>query len=241
MSILLLNEEATGPALVSTGLQALYRFDEGAGQSLTDTSGQARHGVLGSTAGPDTNDPAWSAEGLTFATDDYVDCGTPAALLPNAWTVCAAVKLTASTAVPILGWGATGQFPAVYAASPFNANRPLIWLGTNCYRYFEKSSPTNLQDGGWHFLAFSVPGNGSADVVSAELTVDGLAQAINSTLTTSEGSAKTLVRVGRAGSSTFAAGGIAFLSIHNRVLSAAEKEQMRTYATSALAGRVALP
>jgi hypothetical protein len=151
------------------------------------------------------------------------------------------VKLTPSATVPIVGWGSTGQFPAVYAAAPFNANRPLIWLGTNCYRYFEKSSPTNLQDGGWHFLVFAAPGNTSSDIVNGELTVDGVAQAINSTQATSEGAAKTLCRIGRAGTATFAEGSMAFLSIHDRVLSTSEKEQMKTYAAAVLAGRVTLP
>jgi hypothetical protein len=244
MSILLLHDEAAGPsspAPVSAGLQALYQFADGAGQVLADSSGQGRNGVLGSTAGADTNDPLWVAEGLSFTTDDYAECGTDAALRPDALTVCAAVKLTTSAVVPIVGWGATAQYPAIYAGAPFNANRPVIWLGNNCYRYFEKSSPTNLQDGGWHFLVFSVPGNTSADIVNGQLTVDGIAQTINSTQTTSEGAAKTQCRIGRAGSATFAEGSMALLSIHDRVLSIAEMEQMRTYATATLAGRVTLP
>lgn len=244
MSILLLHEKAvgpSGPAPASAGLQALYHFADGAGQGLADSSGQGRDGVLGSTEGADTNDPTWEAAGLSFTTDDYVACGTDAALRPDVLTVCAAVKLTPSAVVPLVGWGATAQYPAVYAAAPFNANRPAIWLGSDCYRYFEKSSPTNLQDDGWHFLVFSVPGNTSADIVNGELTVDGVAQTINSTQTTSEGAAKTECRIGRAGAATFTEGSMAFLSIHDRVLSIAEKEQMRTYATATLAGRVTLP
>ena len=247
MSILLLHDDAAGPSgpsgpePVSSGLQALYHFADGGGQSLTDSSGQGRHGVLGSTAGADTNDPTWVSAGLSFTTDDYVACGTDAALRPDALTVCAAVKLTASAVVPIIGWGATAQYPAVYAAAPFNANRPVIWLGNSCYRYFEKSSPTDLQDGGWHFVVFSVPGSTSADIVGGEMAVDGIAQAINSTQATTEGVAKTQCRIGSAGSATFAEGSMAFLSIHDRVLSIAEKEQMRTYATAVLAGRVTLP
>lgn len=244
MSILLLHDEAlgpSGPAPVSDGLQALYHFADGAGQALADSSGHGRNGVLGSTSGADTNDPTWVTAGLSFTTDDYVACGTDAALRPDALTVCAAVKLTTSAVVPIVGWGASAQYPAVYAAAPFNANRPVIWLGTNCYRYFEKASPTNLQDGGWHFLAFSVPGNTSSDIVSGELIVDGVAQTINSTQITSQGAAKTLCRIGRAGTATYAEGSLAFLSVHDRVLSTAEKAQMRTYATAMLAGRVTLP
>jgi hypothetical protein len=54
------------PAIVAAGLIAEWRFDDGAGQVLTDYSGNGRHGQLGTTAGADVNDPAWTAQGLSF-------------------------------------------------------------------------------------------------------------------------------------------------------------------------------
>jgi hypothetical protein len=50
----------------TANLVALYRIDEATGQVLTDTSGQANDGELGSTSGADADDPAWIAEGLAF-------------------------------------------------------------------------------------------------------------------------------------------------------------------------------
>lgn len=45
------------------------------GQVLTDFSGRGNHGQLGSTAGEDSNDPAWGDNALVFdGTDDYVEC-----------------------------------------------------------------------------------------------------------------------------------------------------------------------
>lgn len=58
------------------GASAIYLFNEGGGQVLTDRSGNGYHGTLGSTPGADTNDPAWATEGLTFDGGDYVDLGT---------------------------------------------------------------------------------------------------------------------------------------------------------------------
>lgn len=242
MSILLLKPKVEGgPKPVAAGLQALSWLDEGAGQTAADRSGLGRNGVLGSTAGADTNDPIWSAAGLQFATDDWVSYGTEPDLRTNAWTVCVAAKITPGVSVPLLGWGATAQVPAIYAAAPFNQNRPLIWLANTCFRYFEKNSPVNTQDSGWHFFVFSCPGNTAADILLSALTIDGQQQATNSSDNSVGGQAKTTVRLGAAGTGQFANAEMAFFSYHNRVLSAGEKEAMRGYAKTILEGRVALP
>ena len=243
MSILLLQEQfgTAGPQPVTSGLQALFLMDEGSGQTAADSSGAGRDATLGSTAGADTNDPSWVASGLSFSTDDYVDCGAEAALQPDAWTVCVAAKLTPDVVNPVLGWHTSAQTPAVYAAAPFNQNRPLIWLGTNCFRYFEKNDPVDLHDGGWHFLTFTCPGNAAADILSSTLRVDGLEQVVVSTTNTQGGEAKTTCRLGSAGTAYFASSEASFFALYDRVLSPAEQEQMRSYAKTALEGRVALP
>jgi len=43
------------------GLVGYWRFDEGEGQTTTDSSGYGRDGRLGSTDGVDDNDPQWTA------------------------------------------------------------------------------------------------------------------------------------------------------------------------------------
>ena len=242
MSILLLEEEAAGgPQPVTSGLVAMYLIGEGSGQTLADSSLSGRDATLGSTAGADTNDPIWVAGGLSFSTDDYVDCGADAAFRPDAWTVCIATKLTPDVVNPALGWHTSTQTPAVYSAAPFNQNRPLIWLSTNCFRYFEKNNPVDLHDGGWHYLTFSCPGNTAVDVASSTLTVDGEPQAVASTTNTEPGAMKTTCRIGAAGVAYFASSETAFFALYDRVLSAAEQEQVRTFAKDALTGRVALP
>jgi hypothetical protein len=66
-------DSATTPqVIVAEGLVAEWRFDEGAGQVLTDHAG-GHHGQLGGTAGADANDPTWTAQGLSFdGSNDYV-------------------------------------------------------------------------------------------------------------------------------------------------------------------------
>ena len=244
MSILLLQERAAsppGPQPVESGLLALYEMGEGSGQTVADSSGAGRNGTRGSTAGADTNDPSWTSAGLSFSTDDYVNCGADTALQPSAWTLCVAVKMTPNVVNPLMGWHTASQVPAVYAAAPFNQNRPLIWLATNCFRYFEKSTPVNLHDNGWHFLVYTCPGHAAADILSSTLRVDGQAQAVNSTTNTQDGASKTTCRIGAAGTTYFGSSETAFVALYGRVLTVGEQDQMRTYAKATLAGRVTLP
>lgn len=238
MSILLLSRKDL-PRL-PPGLQALYSFADGSGQTLSDGSGNGRDGTLGSTVGADTNDPAWVTEGLSFATDDFVDASAYPELLPDQWTLCVAIKHPAGSVTPILGWGSS-SFPAVYAAAPFNSNRPLIWLANGCFRYFESASPVNVQDGGWHFLAFRCPGNTTSDIAESSLLVDGQQQAIQSTLANEDGLAKSTLRLGTAGLTYFAQSEMAFLSLHDRVLTDSEVQQMRDQAKLLVAERITLP
>jgi len=222
------------------GLRALYSFASDGAQSLTDSSGQGHDGVLGSSAEVDSNDPVWSSAGLTFASDDFVDCSAHAGLRPNAWTICVAIKQTPGTTNPIVGWGGS-SFPALYSAAPFNSNRPLIWLASGCFRYFEAANPVNVQDGEWHFLSFRCPENTAGGISESTLFVDGFEQAVNGTTATENGLTKTTFRLGAAGLTYFAQADVAFLSLHDRVLSETEMEVMRSHARGLLDGRVALP
>src|SRR5918995_1237038 len=56
----------THQVIVTAGLIAKWRFDDGAGQVLTDYSGNGHHGTLGATTGADAADPTWTAQGLSF-------------------------------------------------------------------------------------------------------------------------------------------------------------------------------
>lgn len=60
---------------LTPGACALYLYNEGTGQTLTDYSAHGNNGTLGTTAGADTNDPAWGPAGLTFGGDDLVMVG----------------------------------------------------------------------------------------------------------------------------------------------------------------------
>ena len=87
---------AQGPALpsiVQNGLVAGWRFDDGAGQVLTDYTGNGHHGRLGSTTGADAADPTWTARGLSFDGGDEVEVSDGAGISGGvARTVLTVVK-----------------------------------------------------------------------------------------------------------------------------------------------------
>lgn len=98
----------------NTSLQALWPFNEGAGQTVIDRSGNNNNGTLGANSSVASDDPVWSADvstpsniwttakygasALNFdGVDDYVDLGSSGALVPSsALTISVWVKPNAS-------------------------------------------------------------------------------------------------------------------------------------------------
>jgi hypothetical protein len=241
MSILILKRKEE-LKVVQGGLQVYYLFSEGSGQTLNDFSGLGNHGTLGSTAGADTNDPTWATAGLSFSTDDYVMSANHVSTRPDAWTVCAALQFTAAVDdQPLIGWGPiSNSRPGIYGSFLGTPFRPIIYQGASNFRYFKSNDPVNLQNGGWHFLVFRCPGTTATDIQNASLRVDGQQQVVDSTNSGGAAQDKVEFRLG-ALSNKYLGGALAFLTLHNRVLSTAEADQMRQFAKQALAGRVTLP
>jgi hypothetical protein len=67
---------AAPPAILQDGLVAEWRFDDGAGQQVTDYVG-GFHAQLGATASVDSGEPTWSATGVDMVersqAQNYVD------------------------------------------------------------------------------------------------------------------------------------------------------------------------
>lgn len=89
------------------GASAIYLFNEGSGQVLTDYSGNGYNGILGSAIGDITNDPTWTGQGLSFSTDDYVALpGVNAALAGK--TACTVFCVARATTLTVYA-GLVGQ------------------------------------------------------------------------------------------------------------------------------------
>ena len=130
---------------------------------------------------------------LFNGTTDWIDCGTNATLLPDAWTVCAWVKCTDAATPLVISFG--GSYPAIKLQNN-SKGKPLIHLGQYNYRYFAASAWTTLKDGQWHHVAFSVPGKAQADVNQAMMYLDGAPVAGDAPYVTGPQAAKTHVYVG---------------------------------------------
>lgn len=206
--------------LVTTGLVADYKFDQGSGQQLTDYTANAYHGTLGSTAGADTNDPAWSSLGLTFAIDDYVRIPAGALGGTGAATVMAVVRLSGD-----------GNYPHVLGGNPgdsgirllFNAaaRQPWARVKNAAAQSTDAVSTTVIALNTWVCLTARFrPGagldiwiNGAQDTTAATTIVDRVAPTEGLIGTDGPAAGQTLP------------GDVAMMVLYNRALSDAELTQ----------------
>jgi len=94
---------ARTPLLVQDGLVAEWDFVQGADpQVLLDRSGNGHHGQLGSTGG---DGPTWTAEGLSFDGDDFVEHDDVGISGGAPRTVLAVIRTGAEFGVEWLGDG----------------------------------------------------------------------------------------------------------------------------------------
>lgn len=153
---------------------AYWSFNEAAGTTTADASGNGRNGVLvnmdfaARTAGKQCG-------GLFFdGVDDYVEvAGYKGVLGPASRTCTAWVKTTAARQVCILSWGSenSGQkwFFRVEADGTVSVG---VWGG-----YVRTTSTSTVNDGRWHHAAAVFANDGSPDISEIRLYVDGILQA----------------------------------------------------------------
>ena len=70
-----------------TGLVAYYRFNEGSGQNVFDSTASGNNGILGTTTGPDASDPIWVVSGPPVNQPPVVDAGPDRTIILPANTV----------------------------------------------------------------------------------------------------------------------------------------------------------
>ena len=221
---------AAFPTVIQDGLVAEWRFDDGAGQVLTDSTGNGHHGRRGSTTGADAADPSWTAQGLSFDGGDFVE----------------------HDAVGISG-GAARTVLAVVKPGP-SATFGLEWpgAGTNLQRWTLRNlgTPAKIRlevAGAGHTTAFDVPAGAwmfvgatqaGSDLNSCIVYLNGSAEAVpvSATLNTQGNFVW-----GRQNGSPVAMEA-AYGLVYNRALSPAEVEQNRQALKAILASRgITLP
>jgi hypothetical protein len=151
-------EGGAAPAIVAAGLLAEWRFDDGAGQTLTDYSGNGHDGQLGSTAGSDTNDPAWAVSPVRLEFDGIDDrVIVPAFAGPDEYHLDVIVRQPATT----------GDYSMVFVAHGTGDATAILQVfrdaGLNNLRYRVRDTGGfadvvgvfDIYDNEWHLLQLS--------------------------------------------------------------------------------------
>lgn len=219
--------------IVASGLIAEYRFDDGAGQVLTDYGGNALHGQLGATTGAEATDPTWVTEGLSFDGGDYVKLTPGSVAATTTWTVCFVAKAAAQSATALYAEG------RVATASPFLIIGSGVTDISALRIYLRTDAATNIilweaipaaWDDTWHFYA------ARRDGVTFVATMDGFET--SNPGTTGVMTLPDAVTIGALIRNSIAqqwTGSAAWLAVYNRSLTPAEVQQNRAYALALLA------
>jgi hypothetical protein len=163
----------TASAGIVDSLRGWWPMWEGRGQLVYDWSGHGNTGTLGSTPGPDTNDPTWIrgflGSALNFGGDDFVRIKDTADLEPAAVTASAWVRAPQSPGQfkYIMGKGASGCLGASWGLYTGDDGQIAfyVWDGRNYTR--TPAVAGGIWDGRWHHVA------GTYDGSTVKLFVDG--------------------------------------------------------------------
>ena len=235
----------TVPAILQDGLVAEWRFDDGAGQQITDYVG-GFHAQLGATASVDSGEPTWSATGVDMVersqAENYVLVGSDLNMDDGSNRT---VVVVASADLTDLG-GTSFGYGLFNWTNPSETTLGDRWLltinsngklsiGTTFGQQFQH--PGSLVSDGWHFFAAVQNGTRHGDVT---LHFDGEAP-FNDPVWGSDFSnlSGATCFMGSLGSAFggFKDGRHAYCLVYNRALSDAEIAHNRMALAAILAGR----
>jgi hypothetical protein len=143
-------------ALKSYGLIGHWKFDEGSGQTATDSSGSGNDGTLGTTAGVEDADPTWECVAggyaLTFDgnQDDEVLLANPTITGRTVYTITAWIKTSSSAKMTIYGEGNTAAEEYLYIDKKSDGTVEFYLRNPPYYPIF--SGTTVVDDGAWHLV-----------------------------------------------------------------------------------------
>ena len=183
--------------LASAGLVSHWTFDDGGGQTATDST-TAHDGTLGGNPAAGTNDPAWTTAGklgsaLVFDGGDHVDTG--ASILPATgnFTAMGWVKTGTDHDGTMMGQGpSTASRLILYGTRDSSGDIARLYLGDQVV-----VSTTKTNDDQWHHVALSREGT------TFRIFVDGVNEGTGSSGTAvPTGGASDNTMLGRADNAT---------------------------------------
>ena len=166
---------ASGSRWGDSPLAGWWPMNERSGQKIYDWSGNGNHGRLGSTAGPDDNDPTWIrgvffGSALRFDGDDFVAIPDAPELRPERLTVSTWFR---GTSTPgrwkyLVAKGADGCEASSYALySSQNQGLGFYIYDGSTWKRSPEADPS-VWDGRWHHAA------GTYDGSTLRLFIDGV-------------------------------------------------------------------
>lgn len=203
-----------------TGLIGHWKFDEGSGTKVNDSSGRGNAGTItGATWASGKNGKALSFDG----DDDYVLINNGSSFAPNASTTyCTWIKMgdNNSTSESFI-YFSTATYPRVHITT--STSKPIIYLGSSNYRYFSYPNDFDVLDKNWHHVCFLLTGTGQTDILNSKMWFDGIDASPSGTPTTS-GSPNSFISfsIGGEPGTSFINALIDDVRIYNRELSTAE-------------------
>lgn len=214
------------PSLVTDGLVAWYRCNEGSGQVLTDYSGNGHHAYLGSISDQaDTNDPTWESGYLDHdPTDDRITFPSAIQIANQLQHTLQILVRSSATGGPLLySEGNTGTTEFVYIERNATVDRVLARYRRTTATAYDVSVNTgnsSMLDDTWALITLR------RDGVNADICLNNLG---NSGMTTSLGATALPTRTNiytnsPAGTSVPAVSGcdVAEFVVYHRYLSDAE-------------------
>jgi hypothetical protein len=235
-------KSAAQPSIVQDGLVAEWRFDDGAGQALTDYKG-GRHGTLGATAAVAADDPAWTARGLSFDGGDHVLLPAMPAIEAIDIVFKPSSIISAASSGRALISHAGSSYPLALGSSTGALTNEIITViqdsgdyGTN--RRVGWTHASDTISAAWHLLQLDF----RSAVPSWDVVLDGIAKPV--TVVGAPAALTSAVwRFGRGtASALFYSGEIAYVIAYSSARSIEQVAQNRAALTAILAARgIGLP
>ena len=235
---------AAPPGIVQDGLVAEWRFDDGAGQQVTDYSGNGFHATLGQDGTVEGGEPTWASYGVDCvlnASRNWIATSSTLGISGGAARTVICVAQISHTLGPQGGgfgsWAGSGTAGERWWFAPqVNSPDVLAIITAGGQHLFTTLSP--MPDQTWMFLACSMAG---ANINTCIGYRDGASEAATTNVALSTtGNFEIQSRGNSSGGNTW--GKVAYQLVYNRALSAVEIEQNRQALKTILAGRgITLP
>jgi hypothetical protein len=231
----------THQAIVTAGLLAEWRFDDGSGQQITDYRGNGFHAQLGPTSAVDTDEPTWSSTGVdcvVSAPENFITTGSTLGISgtgPRTVVVVGQADLGPLGGFAFLSWVGTGGVDSPWSLSVLETTGILGIQILN----LRKDSSLAVTDDGWHFMACACPGPD----LQFTMYLDDASEAVASGGFSMNTAGNVTMATRRGVFDGFGkAGKMAYALVYDRALTAEEIEQNRQALKTILAGRgITLP